>query len=236
MSVDSVPPARPGWAKVTTASWHGVGEAVREVVALRAVACVTGVPGTGKSTAVASALEEGSRAGRVVWLAFRTGPTMRQWRDALWARLCPGTRAPRVTAEFERAVTRALALASYTLVVDDADVLPRECLEYLAALADDRAVDVAIVVIGSPRWGVALAKKAPRLNSFVFRRVSLEALTDDEAWEIAASHPTWIGATRQEVAIVNRDAAGTLRGWEHATEVRAARGVNALSSPSDVEA
>jgi hypothetical protein len=212
----------PGWGTAVTAGLLDVREAVREVVAVSALACVTGVPGVGKSTAVAGAVD-GEQARDVVWLTFRSRPTMPAFRGALWARLWPGIPAPRSRIDFEHGITRAFERTRRTVVLDRAEVLSREALEYFAALVEDPRVDVAVIAIGSPSWGAELSKRAPKLHSFAYRRVRLEPLTDAEARTVVPTlHPMWADTTAREITDLNHDVAGALRGWRHITARRLA--------------
>ncbi|MFI1585039.1 AAA family ATPase [Embleya sp. NPDC020630] len=214
-----------GWGTAVTAGLLEVHEAVREVVATPAVLCVTGVPGIGKTDAVAAALHarRGERDRDAAWLTFRSRPTMPTVRDALWQRLWPGRLTPRSRVDFEHGVTRAFERSPRAVVVDRADVLPKDALEYFAALAEDRHVDIALVVIGSPAWGMTLPKKAPNLYSFTYRRVRLEPLTDTEAVTVVPDlHPVWADTTAREITDLNRHVAGTLHGWHQVTARRLA--------------
>ncbi|MFI6986489.1 AAA family ATPase [Embleya sp. NPDC050154] len=214
-----------GWGTAVTAGLLEVHEAVREVAAIPAVACVTGAPGVGKSTAVADALraDRGERGRDAVWLTFRSRPTMAMLRDALWQRLWPGTSPPRSRTDFEHGLTRAFERTRRTVVLDRADVLPREALEYFAALAEDPRVDIALIAIGSPAWGTALPQRAPKLRSFIYRRVHLEPLTDTEAHTVVPGlHPIWADATAHAITDLNHDVAGALRGWRRVTAHRLA--------------
>lgn len=218
---ESVPVA--GWGTAVTVGLLEVHEAVREVVAVPAVACVMGAPGVGKTTAVAHALnvERGERSRDAVWLTFRSRPTMAMLRDALWQGLWSGTPTPRSRTDFEHGVTRAFERAPRTVILDRADVLSRDALEYFAALAEDRHVDIALILVGSPAWGAALPKRAPNLHSLTYRRVRPEPLTDVEAVTVVPGlHPIWTDATAREIAAVNQDVAGALRGWRRVTAER----------------
>ncbi|MFF7250761.1 AAA family ATPase [Embleya sp. NPDC008237] len=214
-----------GWGTAATVGLLEVGEAVREAVATPAVLCVTGVPGVGKTAAVAAALDEarGERGRNAAWLTFRSRPTMAIVREALWGRLWPGRTAPRSRIDFEHGVTRAFERTPRTVVVDHADVLPKDALEYFAALAEDPHVDLALIVVGSPAWGTALPKRAPNLHSHTYRRVRLEPLTDAEAVTVVPGlHPLWADTTAREITGLNRDVGGTLRGWHRVTAHRLA--------------
>lgn len=46
------------------------------------------------------------------------------------------------------------------MVLDRADVLSGEALEYFATLAEDPHVDLALIAIGSPAWSAGLPKRA----------------------------------------------------------------------------
>ncbi|MEU0939825.1 ATP-binding protein [Embleya sp. NPDC005971] len=213
----------PEWGTATTAGLLEVGQAVREAVATPAVLCVTGVAGVGKTGAVAAALRASQRErGRdAAWLTFRSRPTMASVREALWGRLWPGRVAPRSRIDFEHGVPRAFERTPRTLIVDHADVLPKDALEYFAALAEDPHVDLALIVIGSPAWGAALPKRVPKLRSLTYRRVRLEPLTDTEAVTVVPGlHPVWADTTARAITDLNRDVGGTLSGWHRITAHR----------------
>lgn len=217
---DAAPVVVQGWGRVVTASILAVHEAVREVVDTRALGCVTGPVGVGKSTAVADAAGPDA-----VSLSFRARPTMTAFRTALWERLWPRTPMPRSRTDFEGGVTRALNRARRTLVLDSADVLPREALEYVAALVADTRLDVAVIAVGPPSWAAALHRTAPKLHSYAFRHARLDVLDDAEAVTVAPLlHPVWTDATAHHIRDVNRQAGGTLRGWHHTTARRLAGG------------
>ncbi|WP_141278507.1 AAA family ATPase [Pseudonocardia hydrocarbonoxydans] len=100
------------------------------------------------------------------------------------------------------------------LVVDEAQQLNRECIEFLRYLHDHRLTRFALLLVGGDGAWKVLAKE-PMLRSRIYRRVVFRALTGDQVCElIPRFHPVYADAPPELLLFVDDHFAhGNLRDW-----------------------
>ncbi|MDN5918704.1 MAG: ATP-binding protein [Pseudonocardia sp.] len=210
-----------GAATLPTEALGLVDQSVADLVRTQAMGAVHGQAGLGKTYAVEQALAR--RVGEVAacWVSFPSRPTMRLVAATLLHEL---TRVP-VTGRRDRfALTAELLeeLADHRgrdprerlLVVDEAQQLNRECIEFLRYLHDHRLTRFALLLVGGDGAWKVLAKE-PMLRSRIYRRVVFRALTGDQVCElIPRFHPVYADAPPELLLFVDDHFAhGNLRDW-----------------------
>lgn len=186
---------------------------LREVLARRAMACVHGDAGLGKTLAVHAALR--ALAPRdTVRIQFRSRPNPRDIRHELFRALDAPGEPPKRPVEFDAALKSALAERFRVLVCDEAQQLSRECFEYWRYLWDDRRTQIAIVFVGGGDCYQVL-RREPMLSSRVYSWIAFHRMTPDEVRTvIPAFHPVWAGAQPSLIDLVDATAAhGNFRAW-----------------------
>lgn len=139
-------------------------------------------------------------------------------RHELFAALAlPGV-PPRQPTEFDHLLRHALAQQPRTLLVDEAQWLSGEALEYFRYLHDDPATDFALVLVGGDGCRAAV-RRQPMLASRIFIWQHVTRLTPGEVADvIPAFHPVWAAADPDDVAFADRYAAhGNFRAWARLT-------------------
>ncbi|MFE5549933.1 ATP-binding protein [Streptomyces sp. NPDC056534] len=124
-------------------------ENIRDTVAARAMMCIHGGAGCGKTLAVNTCLREleSGQGKEVCKVTFRARPTARAVRyDPFETLRLPGE-PPRHPSEFDRLLKTALAERPPTFLVA-AQWLIGEAFEYFRYLWDEPATQIAIVFVG----------------------------------------------------------------------------------------
>ncbi len=122
-------------------------QAVEHVVAASAMGVVHGPAGLGKSYAVERALAR--HAGVAVsWVEFPSRPTMRLVAATLFEQLTrdPAGRRSRFVLTDE--LLESLGRGPRAVVVDEAQRLTKDCIEFLRYLHDDRRTRFALLLVG----------------------------------------------------------------------------------------
>lgn len=207
----------PGARVLPTAGLQLVDQAVGHVIDVAAMGVVHGPAGMGKTYAVESALAARERAG--LWSSFPSRPTMRLVAATLFEQLTgsPPGRASRFV--LMDAVIEDLSARPRVVVVDEAQRLNTECIEFLRHLHDHPRTRFALLLVGGDgAWQVLSAQ--PMLRSRVYRRVRLEPLTSDQVLElIPRFHPIYEGVDRELVLQIDDHLAhGNLRDWASFTQ------------------
>lgn len=202
---------------VATEALLALRDNLADVLEARAMMCVHGDAGLGKTLSVNAALRALGPAG-VCRVQFRARPTPRDIRHVLFDALgCSGT-PPMRPIEFDSLLKRVLAERPRVLVCDEAQWLSRECFEFWRHLWDDRGTDIAIVFVGGGDCYRVL-RREPMLSSRVyvwqeFRRMSREQVLD----VIPVYHPVWADADAELIAYVDAHAGhGNFRAWSKVT-------------------
>jgi len=206
-----------GASVVATDSLLALHENLADLVAARAMMCVHGDAGLGKTLSVNAALRD-LAPDDVFRVQFRARPTPRDIRHVLFDALGLSGAPPARPIEFDRLLKDALAERFRVLVCDEAQWLSRECFEFWRHLWDDRRTQIAIVFVGGGDCYRVL-RREPMLSSRIyiwqeFRRLSREQVLA----VIPAFHPVWENATAGDIAHADIHAGhGNFRNWARIT-------------------
>lgn len=196
-----------------------VEQAVADLSAAAALGVVHGPAGLGKTFAVEQALTGHPDA---YWLTFPSRPTMRLVAATLFTELTG--RDPGRASRFELMdhVIDALGQRRRVLVLDEAQRLNTECIEFLRHLHDHPHTRFTLVLVGGDgAWNVL--SREPMLRSRVYRRIRLEALTAAQVCALMGSyHPIYDGVADELLLFIDdRFAHGNLRDWAAFTQTAA---------------
>lgn len=197
-------------------------QAVEHVLDAAAMGVVHGPAGLGKSYAVEQALARHPGVA-VSWAEFPSRPTMRLVAVTLFEQL---TRAPagrRSRFALTDELIEALGRGPRAVVVDEAQRLNKDCIEFLRYLHDDRRTRFALLLVGGDdAWSVL--SKEPMLRSRVYRRVALDPLSGPQVCELMGSfHPIYDGVDRELLVMIDDHIGhGNLRHWASFTRSAAA--------------
>src|SRR3989442_8823584 len=154
----------PDASVVTTRALLTARENIPDTVATRAMMCLRGGAGFGKTLAVTPCLRELDPPEDVRRVTFRARPTARAVRYELFTALdLPGV-PPRHPGEFDRLLETALAERPRTFLVDEAQWLNGEAFEYFRHLWDHPATQLAIIFAGGEGCHTVL-RRAQMLSS-----------------------------------------------------------------------
>ena len=208
----------PGAQVVSTRALLVARENLSDTIAARAMMCVHGAAGLGKTLAVNTCLRELEPTEDVRRLTFRARPTARAVRYELFTALDLPGEPPRHPSEFDRLLKTALAEHPRTLLVDEAQWLNSEAFEYFRYLWDEPATQLAIVFVGGAGCHTVL-RREPMLSSRVFIWQQFSRLTLKEVKEtIPLFHPIWATADPADIAFADGHAAhGNFRAWAQLT-------------------
>ncbi len=148
-----------------------------------------------------------------VWLTFPSRPTMRLVASELLAAIT-GSRSRLDRFKITRLLKAELALAPRLVIVDEAQNLNRECVEFLRHLSEDPARRGAMLLVGGDGCWEVLSRE-PMLRSRVFRRVVFTALPSDEVVRlIGGYHPLYHDVPEHLIRFVDDYCGhGNLRNW-----------------------
>ena len=196
----------------------------------RAMACIHGEAGFGKSLAVNSSLRA-LAPHNTVRVVFRSRPTTRDIRHSLFHALHLPGRPPAHPIEFDRLLREALSDRFRVLVCDEAQWMARECFEYWRYLWDDRFTQIAVIFVGGGNCYEVLQRE-PMLYSRIyvwqrFRKMELEEVLE----VIPAYHPVWSDASEHLISLADsRSGHGNFRNWarvtHHVLQAQRRRGVS----------
>lgn len=137
----------PGANIVATEALLLTQDNLSEVIEAKAMMCVHGDAGLGKTLSVNAPLRQ-LAPGTVCRVQFRSRPTARDILHVLFDALVIGGSPPGTPIVFDHVLKDVLAERFRVLVCDEAQWLSRECFEYWRHLWDDRRTDIAIVFVG----------------------------------------------------------------------------------------
>ncbi|MGW5922283.1 AAA family ATPase [Nocardia fluminea] len=188
-----------------------------DVIAAKAMMCVHGDAGLGKTLSVNASLRA-LAPGMVCRVQFRARPTARDIRHELFAALGIGGSPPGKPIEFDQVLKDALAERFRVLVCDEAQWLSRECFEYWRHLWDDRRTDIAIVFVGGGNCYQVL-RREPMLSSRVFVWQEFRRMSPEQVLRvIPAFHPVWANTDPEVIAFADTHAGhGNFRSWAKIT-------------------
>ncbi|WP_245984914.1 ATP-binding protein [Streptomyces tateyamensis] len=181
-----------GACTVATEALRTARENIAATLEARAMMCISGAAGNGKSLSVNASLRllaphDSYR------IAFRARPTPRDIRHELFRALGLPGEPPGRPIEFDAVLKDALSRGFHVLVCDEAQWMSRECFEYWRYLWDDPATDIAVVFAGGDGCAKVL-RREPMLASRVYIWQQAHPLTLPEVLAtIPAFHPLWEG-------------------------------------------
>ncbi|GAA3604147.1 hypothetical protein GCM10022419_105920 [Nonomuraea rosea] len=188
-----------------------------EVIDAKAMMCVHGDAGLGKTFSVNASLRHlaPDQSHRI---QFRERPTPRYIRHKLFETLKISGRMPSRPAEFDKLLRNVLAEEFRVFVCDEAQWLSTECFEYWRHLWDDGGTDLALVFVGGDKCYEVLDSQ-PMLASRMYVWQEYRQLTEQQVREvIPAWHPLWAAADPADIDFVYRHAArGNFRIWAKIT-------------------
>lgn len=187
--------------------------AVADVWACAAMGAVHGPAGLGKTFAVDNALA-GRPRGDVCWTSFPSRPTMRLVAVELW-RTLSGEPAPKADRfALTARLVEELSTRPRMVVVDEAQRLNRECIEFLRHLHDHPATTFGLLLVGGDGCWDVLARE-PMLRSRIYRRVSFAAMTSEQVLDVVPRfHPLYEGTQRELILFVDDNFGhGNFRNW-----------------------
>lgn len=209
--------ALPGAHIVATEALMLTKDNIADVIDAKAMMCVHGDAGLGKTFSVNASLRELARD-MVCRVQFRARPTPRDIRHTLFDALGVGGTPPLRPIEFDKLLKDVLSEKFRVLVCDEAQWLSRECFEYWRHLWDDRRTDIAIVFVGGGDCYRVLSRE-PMLSSRVYVWQEFRRMTPEQVLRvIPAFHPVWENATPEIIAFADAHAGhGNFRSWAAVT-------------------
>lgn len=202
---------------VATQSLLTTRDNLADVVAAKAMMCVHGDAGLGKTLSVNASLR--TLAPEDVYrVQFRARPTPRDIRHVLFDALGIGGHPPAAPIEFDSLLKDVLAERFRVLVCDEAQWLSRECFEFWRHLWDDPRTDIAIVFVGGGDCYKVL-RREPMLSSQVYVWQEFRRMSRAQVLEIIpAFHPVWADADTEDIAFTDTHAGhGNFRAWAKIT-------------------
>jgi len=192
--------------------------AVQDLVEAKAMGVVHGAAGLGKTYAVEQTLARLDKR-QPCWVSFPSRPTMKLVASQLLATI---TGAPSPNFDRFKLMARLLEELRYSqrlVVVDEAQHLNSECLEFLRYLHDDRTTRFALLLVGGDGTWEVLSRE-PMLRSRIFRRVIFKPLPSQEIPALMRGyHPVYAEADDELLLFVDDQFAhGNLRHWASFTK------------------
>ncbi|MEV6672009.1 ATP-binding protein [Streptomyces sp. NPDC051162] len=208
-------------AETVTLPWFAdLARGLEQTAAERAIMCLSGNAGVGKTFAldvVLAGVPRPARRARLGRLVPRPAPTPLSLRSDLADALNLEAR-PKDPGAFDAALREVLAARDHLLVVDEAQRLDAACFEYLRYLFDDPHARLAIVPVVGER-GQAVLRRQKMLASRTGVSLQVPLLTSaDVAEVIPPFHPLWRAAAPDALTRLDaRFCHGNFRRWALAT-------------------
>ncbi|WP_247204746.1 ATP-binding protein [Streptomyces sp. AgN23] len=204
---------------VATEALLEAGENIADTIDARAMSCIYGDAGLGKTFSVLAALKEVA-ADLVLFLQFRSRPTPRDIRHELFTLLNLEGKAPTHPSEFDQLLKRSLARRPYVLAFDEAQQFSRECFEFVRHLWDTGQGKnrPAVLFIGGEECYKTLYND-PALASRIYIWQEFTPMEPDEVLKnIPHFHPLWANTSPELINYIDQEAgAGTFRMWSKIT-------------------
>ena len=187
--------------------------AVGDLVQANAMGVVHGQAGLGKTYAVEETLARVEKR-PTCWVSFPSRPSMKLVASRLLAAV---TGVPSPNFDRFKLMGRLVEELRYPhrlIVVDEAQHLNSECLEFLRYLHDDRQTNFALLLVGGDGTWEVLSRE-PMLRSRIYRRVIFKPLpSKDVPLLMRAYHPVYASAEEELLLFVDDQFAhGNLRHW-----------------------
>ncbi|MFD4510970.1 AAA family ATPase [Streptomyces sp. NPDC058457] len=208
----------PDASVVTTRALLTARENISDTVAARAMMCIHGGAGFGKTLAAPICLRGLEPHEDVRKITFRARPTARAVRYELFTALDLAGEPSRHPGGFDRLLKTALSERPRTFLVDEARWLDGEAFEYFRCLWDEPATQLAIIFVGGEGCHTVL-RRGPMLSSRIFIWQHFTRLTPGEVLEaIPLFHPVWADADPGDITFADQHAAhGNFRAWAQLT-------------------
>ncbi|MFJ3644455.1 AAA family ATPase [Streptomyces murinus] len=204
---------------VATEALLEASENIADTINARAMSCIYGDAGLGKTFSVRAALKEVA-ADLVLLLQFRSRPTPRDIRRELFDVLHLEGKAPAHPSEFDQLLKRALVRRPYIIVCDEAQQFSRECFEFVRHLYDTGKGKTrpAVLFVGGEECYKTLYNE-PALASRIYIWQEFTPMEPEEvAKNIPLFHPVWANASPELINFIDLEAGGgTFRMWSKIT-------------------
>jgi DNA transposition AAA+ family ATPase len=202
-----------GAVTVPTEAFLLTHHAVGDLHEAGALGVVHGEAGLGKTFAVDDALAhcDGTHACTV---SFAGRPSMRIVALGLLQALTRTASTDLNRFQATQQLLEELGQRRRVVVVDEAQQLNRECIEYLRHLYDHPATTFALLLVGGDDCWEVLSRE-PMLRSRVYRRVTFRPLTNREVLSMIGDyHPIYHGVPDELVLFVDDHFGhGNFRNW-----------------------
>ena len=195
--------------------------AVMDLLEHAAMGVVHGMAGLGKTYGVEQALARGGEQA-ACWAVFPSRPTMRLVAARLFEQLTHSSAGRYSRFELADQVVEELAVRPRPIVVDEAQRLTSECIEFLRYLHDHPQTRFALILVGGDGCWEVLSRE-PMLRSRIFRRVNITPLTGEQVCELMGTfHPIYTGVEPEVLLLVDDHFGhGNLRNWASFTHTAA---------------
>jgi DNA transposition AAA+ family ATPase len=201
-------------ATVPTEAYLLTRRTVSDLFEASAMGAVHGEAGTGKTFAVEDALASSTEI-ETCWLSFPSRPTMRLVTTTLLAALSrSATSHDRNRFEATAEIVDILSHEPRVIVVDEAQRLNRECIEFLRHVHDYPTTRFALVLVGGDGCWEVLSRE-PMLRSRIYRRVVFRPLGRRQVLAMVRQyHPLYRNISDELVHFIDDNFAhGNFRSW-----------------------
>lgn len=209
-----------GASIVETKSFLLTERALHDIRRKSRMGAFVGLAGTGKTFAIRELTDEMENI-RVVWLEFESRPTIlhlaRMIYKGLFGEEATGNRN-KISAAIIDGLRRDEGKEDLMLVVDEAQRLNTECIEYLRYLHDHVGTGFSLAILGGDgAW--AVIREEPMLISRIYRRVTFEPIQDSEiVATIRNYHEIYESIDEDLILDINEYCQGVFRWWASITE------------------
>ncbi|GAA4593273.1 hypothetical protein GCM10023194_57200 [Planotetraspora phitsanulokensis] len=203
--------------EVATESMRETLENLKDVISARAMMCIHGNAGLGKTFAVNSSLR--TLAPELTHrIQFRDRPTPRYIRSMLFEALEIGGKEPRGPAEFDKLLKSVLSEEFRIFICDEAQWLSTECFEYWRHLWDNKYTQMAVIFVGGGDCYRVL-RREPMLSSRIFIWQEYRSMTINQIEDVMPDfHHIWEDVDSEDLKFVDKYAGhGNFRSWAKIT-------------------
>jgi len=188
------------------------GRAIRDVLSAQALGVMHGPAGSGKTFTARLVLDELAVA--QAWVQFPSRPTMLHVARRLYRELTGADPGRANRFDLSEELIALLAGRKWLLVVDEAQWLNRECIEYLRHLHDHPRTRFSLLLVGGDGCWRVLSRE-PMLRSRIYRRVRFAPMRLQTVLQVIPGyHPVYQDASADLLAMVDdRYAHGCFREW-----------------------
>ncbi len=170
-----------------------------DVTANSRIGAFVGASGTGKTFSVRE-IVDGMEDVEVVWLEFESRPTILHLARVIYSGLFDDD-PPSVRNSISNAIILGLSRngrkRKLLLVVDEAQRLNTECIEYLRYLHDHVGTGFSLAILGGDgAWSVI--RKEPMLLSRIYRRVTFKPMDEDTVLKVLPNYHSMYDNMKEE--------------------------------------